>query len=89
LAGTRRSLSLRAPPDLGRFWRGIVYGLAAQLAWLAVGGTLVQSWVALLSVGSTSIVVFFLARAILRSLSPEEELLLQRLAARQRRAGKL
>ena len=87
-SAARKALALRTAPDLGRLWWGVISGLAAQLVLLIVCST-VQTWPALFAVGAASISVFFLVRAILRLLSPEEELLLQQLAARQRRAGKL
>lgn len=85
----RRALALRPAPGRARFWWGIGCGLTAQLVLLIATAASVRGWLSLLLVGAASVVVFYLARVILRVLSPEEEQLLQRLAARQRREGEL
>jgi O-antigen/teichoic acid export membrane protein len=85
----RRTLALPAAPGRGRFWLGIACGLTAQglLFFASVGS--VRGWVSLLAVGAAAVGVFYLVRVIFGLLSPEEEQLLQRLAAGQRQAGKL
>lgn len=85
----RRTLALRPAPRRGRFWLGIASGLAAQLGLLLVFRASVTGWVPLLLAGVGAVAVFYFVRAIFGLLSPEEEQMLQRLAVRPRRAGKL
>lgn len=85
----RKVLALQPAPGRRRFWWGIACGLAVQLVLLIANSTNVGGWLSLFLLGAASVVVFYLARVILQVLSPEEEQLLQRLAARQRREGKL
>lgn len=85
----RRTLALQPARGRGRFWLGIACGLAAQGLLLMAARTSVTGWLSLLLAGAGAVAVFYLARAIFGLLSPEEERLLQRLAVRPRRAGKL
>jgi hypothetical protein len=77
----RRTLALRPAPGRGRFWFGIACGLAAQTILLTVTRASVTGWVPLLLAGAGAVAAFYLVRAIFGLLSPEEEQLLQRLAA--------
>jgi O-antigen/teichoic acid export membrane protein len=85
----RRSLALLPAPGRSRFWLGIAVGLAAQSLLLVAVHARVTGWNSLLLAGSSAIVAFYAMRAIFKLLSPEEMQLLQRLAVRLRRKGKL
>lgn len=81
----RRSLRMPPAPDRRRFWLGILLGCATQstlLFWLGSG---VTSWPGLLVTAAVAWSVFYILRAIVAALSPEEAQLLQRLSAAMRR----
>jgi O-antigen/teichoic acid export membrane protein len=82
----RKALALPSAPGRGRFWFGILCGLAVQMLLLIAARPLVSGWTALLLAGAAAVAVFYLVRAIFGLLSPEEERLLTQIAARRRRA---
>jgi O-antigen/teichoic acid export membrane protein len=81
----RRFLGLPPAPDRGRLWLGLSLGCAAQLGLLAWWGPSVASWTGLLVIAAVAWSVFYIVRAIVAALSPEETQLLQRLSAAMRR----
>jgi O-antigen/teichoic acid export membrane protein len=81
----RRSLGLPPAPDRGRFWLGLLLGVAAQLGLLVWLARSVASWPGLLVTAAAAWSVFYIVRAIVAALSPEETQLLQRLSAAMRR----
>jgi O-antigen/teichoic acid export membrane protein len=85
----RRSIALPPAPGRRRFWRGIAVGLAVQLMLLMAGLQASIGWLQLLAAGAGAVGAFYFVRAIFGLLSPEEEQLLERLAARRRRANHL
>lgn len=88
-AAARKTLALRPAPGRGRFWLGIIFGLAVQLVPLMTLRTSVTGWVQLLVLGAAAVLVFYFVRAIFGLLSPEENQLLQRLSIRRRQARDL
>lgn len=68
----RRKLRLTPGADRARFWMGIVCGVVAEIAVLAVFTTAIKTWAELLLIGAASWLTFYLTRATLRLLSPEE-----------------
>jgi O-antigen/teichoic acid export membrane protein len=85
----RKTLALRPAAGRGRFWFGIACGLGAQALLLVAVRASVIGWASLLLTAASAVTAFFVVRAIFGLLSPEEYQLLQRLAPRQRRVGKL
>jgi O-antigen/teichoic acid export membrane protein len=87
-AKARRMLHI--PPDkhLGRFGMGLAVGCAAQAALLIVLGPQIAGWAGLLALGLTAWAVFYIARAIVSALTPEERQMLQRLAHAARSSAK-
>lgn len=85
----RRTLTLKPAPGRARFWAGVAVGLGGQLVLLLSFHGVLTAWWQVLSAAAAALAVFYGLRAIFRLLSPEEEQLLQRLIARQWRAGKL
>lgn len=73
---------LRIPPDKhrGRFGVGLAVGCMAQAALIVAIGPNVGGWAGLLALGGTAWAAFYLARAIVAALTPEEKQLLQRLS---------
>lgn len=76
----RRKLRLPHGTDRARFWLGIGSGAVAQWAILAVFANSVSNWLELLSIGTASWLAFYLTRATLRLLCPEEAQLVHKLA---------
>jgi len=67
----RRTLALGRPPRW-RFWAGVLVGVAVQAGVLWLLATEVVGWVSLILVGTAGWGAFFLVRATLKLLSPEE-----------------
>ncbi len=87
-AKARRMLHI--PPDrqLGRFGMGLAVGCAAQSAMLIVLGPQIAGWAGLLTLGLAAWMVFYVARAIVSALTPEEQQVLQRLSHSVRSSAK-
>jgi O-antigen/teichoic acid export membrane protein len=81
----RRFLGLPPAPDRGRFWLGLLLGCAAQLGLLVWLAPTVDSWTSLLVTAAVAWSIFYIVRAIVAALSPEEAQLVQRLSAAMRR----
>jgi len=67
----RRTLALGRPPRW-RFWAGVLVGVSVQAGVLWMLATEVVGWVSLILVGTAGWGAFFLVRATLKLLSPEE-----------------
>jgi O-antigen/teichoic acid export membrane protein len=87
-AKARRMLHI--PPDshLGRFGMGLAVGCAAQAALLIVLAPQIAGWAGLLALGLAAWAVFYVARAIVSALTPEERQVLQRLSHSARSSAK-
>jgi len=81
----RRTLALPSPAGRLRFWSGIAVGLAAQSVVLSLWHDSVSSWLLFVAAGTSTVATFYLVRAIVRLLSPEEARVLEALALRLRR----
>lgn len=77
-ANARRVLAISPAERRGRFWLGLGLGCAAQAALLAVLGPFVTNWLRLLAVSAAAWASFYLVRAIVNMLSPEEANVLRR-----------
>jgi O-antigen/teichoic acid export membrane protein len=80
-ANARRALGIPPAEQRGRFWLGLVIGCAAQAALVAALGPRISGWLGLLLLGAAALASFYLVRAMIATLSPEEQALLQRVAA--------
>ena len=78
----RRTLALGQPVRRLRFWGSVFVGLATQALLLLLATRYVVSWPTLVLVGTITWLAFFLARALVRALSPEELRILHRLQGR-------
>ena len=80
-ANARRTLGIPPAERRGRFWLGLVVGCIAQVALVAALGPRVTGWLGLLALGAAAWASFYLVRAIVAMLTPEEEEFLQRFFA--------
>jgi O-antigen/teichoic acid export membrane protein len=87
-AKARRMLHI--PPDrhLGRLGMGLAVGCAAQAALLIVLAPKIAGWAGLIALGLAAWAVFYVARAIVSALTPEERQVLQRLSHSSRSSEK-
>ena len=82
----RRAFRVTPAPERFKFWASVMIGCAAQLAILLWQGSVMASWIALISVGAAAWVAFYALRAILALLSPEDQQLLKRFSAASRKS---
>jgi O-antigen/teichoic acid export membrane protein len=83
-----RTLGIHAASGFRRFWWGLGLGVLAQVGVLAAIDDGVASWPALFAAATAAWSIFYLVRVVFAVLSPEEEQLLKRFLASQRRAGR-
>lgn len=80
-ARARRTLGIPRAERRGRFWIGLAAGCAIQSALIAAFEPRTAGWLALLAIGAAAWVSFYMTRAIIGALSPEERQFLLRLSA--------
>jgi O-antigen/teichoic acid export membrane protein len=77
-ANARRALGIPPAERRGRFWLGLATGCAAQAALVVVLGPWISGWLGLLALGAAAWASFYLVRAMIAMLTPEEQEFLQR-----------
>jgi O-antigen/teichoic acid export membrane protein len=80
-ARARRVLGIPPAEHRGRFWLGLAVGCAAQAALVVALRPWISGWLGLLALGLAAWASFYLVRAMIAMLTPEEQDLLQRLGA--------
>jgi len=82
----RRDFRVTPARERFTFWASIIIGCTVQLAVVLLQPTQMRSWIDLISVGAAAWAAFYISRAILTLLSPEEQQLLRRLSAASRKS---
>ncbi len=77
-ASARRALGIPPAQRRGRFWLGLVIGCITQTALVVAFGPRITGWLGLLALAAAAWASFYLVRAIVAMLTPEEDQLLQR-----------
>lgn len=78
----RRRLGIPAAAGRGRFWSGLLVGGGVQAALIATLASRTEGWIGLLALGAGAWASFYVARAAVAALSPEERQLLQRMTGK-------
>ena len=80
-ANARRALGIPPAEHRVRFWLGLALGCAAQSGLIATLGPRIAGWLGLLALGAAAWASFYVVRALVSTLSPEEKQFLQRLSS--------
>lgn len=77
-ASARRALGIPPAERRGRFWAGLALGCGSQAVLVAAVGARVTGWLDLLALGTATWASFYVVRATITALTPEEIELLRR-----------